>query len=210
MRDIIELRDTKFQFKPDFSGNKYGPQSRYATVTIPDHRMARQLIEEGFNIGMTRPHEDQDPDTFIPEYFINVKARYRNRFNELLKNPPRIRLINDKMIPQLMDEDTVGQIDSIDVKKVNCTIRCWENDKGTISCDIADMYIEQGSNRRDPFYDQYYNQNSLGYHYSQLVEALKDGDDNKRDLIIKNIIIMAERDAAESVGPTEDEEMPFK
>lgn len=48
----------------------------------------------------TRPRQDEDPSEFIPEYFVTVLLKYRNRAGQPVKYPPKVYLVSgDTVLP---------------------------------------------------------------------------------------------------------------
>lgn len=109
---------------------------RTFNVVIDDMSMVEQLIEDGWNVKV-RPPKDENSD---PLYHLPVEVRYQTNktkdggaTNDTLKNtiPPRVWLITSHG-RTLLDEFTVGQLDYSDIVKCDLIVkgRDWD-DHGT-------------------------------------------------------------------------------
>lgn len=128
----LYIENTRFIFSTNFSGDpkrdKYGKSERKANLVIPDVAMARTLIDEGFNVKMTKPRDGEDED-FVPTYYIVVKLAYRNRDGERKQWPPKVMFIVEDSVTDL-DEETVGCIDYAWIENVNVVLNKYESDRG--------------------------------------------------------------------------------
>lgn len=152
---LITIENTNFIYMTNFSGDparagKYPSTARVGNVIIPDINQARELIDAGFNVKMTKPKEGEE-EGFIPKYFVKVNAKYESKY------PPRVYLVSGDNPPLLLDEDTVGQIDTIPVDNVNIVLNPWEGPNG-VSLYVKTMYVEQGLDD-DPFAARYARRN---------------------------------------------------
>lgn len=98
----FEGREKKFNQKGD----------RNFVVALPDE-LAVQMIEDGWNVKMLKPKEDDEDGIARP--IITVKVRFD-------KIPPRIYLITDTSRTRL-DEDTVDSLDWVDIRSVDLIAR---------------------------------------------------------------------------------------
>lgn len=159
MNKIITVDDTKFIFQTNFSGDpnrdRYADPRRKANILIPDASQAKELIKMGVKVRETRPRPDDDPDTFQPEYFVCAVLKYRNKFNEPVKYPPKVYLVSDGN-PVLLDEESVCAIDQMRVKNVNVVLNPYEYDpeNNGVSLYIRTMYVEQDLDD-DPYAARY-------------------------------------------------------
>ena len=123
------VENTRFIFNTNFSGDpnrdKYGSSERKANLVIPDIAMARQLIDEGFNVKMTKPR-DGDEEEFVPTYYIVVKLAYRNRNGEPKQWPPKVLLVVGDSVTEL-DEESV---DYAWIDRVNVVLNKYESERG--------------------------------------------------------------------------------
>lgn len=144
----IALDNTRFIFMTNFSGDpardKWGDDRRKANIIIPSEEQAKDMTKAGINVRVTKPREHDDPATFKPEYFVQIQTKYRKRNREEVKYPPNVYLVTGDNDPVLLTEDTIGCLDKIRVKNVNCIVNPRENDDGNgISLYVRTMYVEQ-------------------------------------------------------------------
>lgn len=166
----IAVDDTRFIFATNFSGDptkdRYADSRRKANLLIPDPEQAKDLVKAGFKVRETRPRPDDDPNEFVPEYFVTALLKYRNRSGQPVKYPPKVYLVSGDKEPVLLDEDSVSCIDSMRVKNVNVILNPYEYDPANngLSLYIRTMYVEQDldddpyaaryRSRRDDRYDE--------------------------------------------------------
>ncbi len=77
--------------------------------------LARNLIDEGFKVKLTKPREGEE-EGFVLTYFIPIKVNYQ------VKYPPKIYLVAGDAEPRLLNEDTIDVLDKIRVKNVDVTL----------------------------------------------------------------------------------------
>lgn len=156
----IAVDDTHFIFATNFSGDlskdRFADSRRKANLLIPDPEQAKDLIKAGFKVRETRPRPDDDPNEFVPEYFVTVLLKYRNRAGQPVKYPPKVYLVSGDNEPVLLDEDSVSCIDSMRVKNVNVILNPYEYDpvNNGLSLYIRTMYVEQDLDD-DPYAARY-------------------------------------------------------
>jgi len=156
----IAIDDTNFIFKTNFTGDptrdRFGDSRRKANVLIPDPEQAKDLIKAGFKVRETRPGPDDDPSEFVPEFFIPVLLKYRNRMDQPVKYPPKVYLVSGDGEPVLLNEETVHCIDEIRVKNVNVILNPYEYDPANngLSLYVRTMYVEQDLDD-DPYAARY-------------------------------------------------------
>jgi hypothetical protein len=128
----VFIENSRFIFDTNFSGDprrdKYGSDARKGNIIIPDISLARELIDEGFNVKMTRPREGEEED-FTPTYYVMGKLSYRDRVGEPKRYPPRVIFVEDDY-PTELTEETVGRIDHAWVDHVNVVLNKYESDRG--------------------------------------------------------------------------------
>ena len=145
----IAVENTKFIFATNFAGDptkdRYSDARRKANLLIPDKEQAKDLIKAGFKVRETRPRQDDDPNTFVPEYFVPVLLKYRDRTGKEVKYPPKVYLVSGDAEPVLLSEDTVKKVDEVRVKNVNVILNPYEYDpvNNGQSLYIRTMYVEQ-------------------------------------------------------------------
>lgn len=143
--DLLNIENAHIRFR-NFRGleskvNREG--DRNFCVDIDDADLANQLAADGWNVKVLAPRsEDEEPKHFIP-----VAVRYDNF-------PPNIYLVTKKNKIRL-DENTVGQLDNVDILNVDLTINAshWEtNGKSGIKAYVKVMYV---TIEEDAFADKY-------------------------------------------------------
>lgn len=149
---LICIDDTKFIFYTNFSGDpsrdNFGSNVRKGNIIIPDPVQARELMDAGFNVKMTKPRDGEEDD-FVPQYFVSVTANYDTNW------PPSIYLVSGDNAPRLLDEDTVGQIDTCRVRNVNVVMNPYYNQRTRRnSLYVRTMYVEQDL-ESDPYANRY-------------------------------------------------------
>lgn len=152
MQKLIAIENTKFIFRTNFFGDPdrdtYGSDARRANIIIPDEEQAQQLIEQGFNVKVTRPREGAE-EGFIPEYFVAIGVNYESNW------PPKIYLVSGEAEPVLLNEESVGCLDMCQVQNVNVVLNPYQNQRtGRKSLYVRTMYVEQDIND-DPFASRY-------------------------------------------------------
>lgn len=156
----IAVDDTRFIFATNFSGDpskdRYADSRRKANLLIPDPEQAKDLIKAGFKVRETRPRPGDDPNEFMPEYFVSVLLKYRNRAGQPVKYPPKVYLVSGDGEPVLLDEDSVSCIDNMRIKNVNVILNPYEYDpvNNGQSLYIRTMYVEQDLDD-DPYAARY-------------------------------------------------------
>lgn len=172
----IRIRGTRFQFYTHFSGDpaedKFGSTEHYGNVIIPDKKLAKSLIKEGFNVKETRPKDDQDPKTFVPEYFVRIKAGYKGW------SEPSIYLFDVNGKPTKLSEKSIGTIDRLarqhQVADVDVVLNKYQRDSST----SPTLYIESMKVTRsastDPYSEEY--ETYWSEHKKENVQEDKDFD----------------------------------
>ncbi len=156
----IAVDDTRFIFQTNFSGDpardRFADARRKASLIIPDPEQAKDLIKAGFRVRETRPRQDDDPNDFVPEYYVTILLKYRNRKNEPVKYPPKVYLVSGDNEPVLLDEESVSCIDQMRIKNVNVILNPYEYDpvNNGLSLYIRTMYVEQDLDD-DPYAARY-------------------------------------------------------
>ena len=156
----IAVDDTRFIFQTQFEGDptkdRFGDARRKANLIIPDPEQAKDLIKAGFKVRETKPRPDEDPSDFVPDYFVQIVLKYRNKFNQPVKYPPKVYLVSGDNEPVLLDEDSVACIDQMRVKNVNVILNPYEWDPANngLILYIRTMYVEQDLDD-DPYAARY-------------------------------------------------------
>lgn len=157
MANIITIENTRFIFDTHFSGDpnldKFRSMQRYANLVIPDINLARQMIDMGCNVKLTRPKEGEE-EGFEPRYFVRVVVNYESEW------PPKVYLVSGDAEPVMMNGDTIGMLDKMWIKNVNVQLNLHPWTDG-ISLYVKTMYVEQ-SLEDDPFAARYMNRETYG------------------------------------------------
>ena len=159
MNDAI-INDTKFIYQRNLAGdikksNSMFPNNKRTACIIISNEQAEQMAAEGYDIKWTKPREGENTKNFVSKAFLNVELKYRNKFNEMIKYPPKVYLVIDNETPVLLSEETVGQLDDIRVKNVNVVIHpSIDEASNSLKPYIRIMYVEQNIDD-DPFAQRY-------------------------------------------------------
>lgn len=156
----ITIDNTRFIFATNFSGNpandRFADGRRKCNLLIPDPEQARDLMKQGVKVRETRPHEDEDPNEFVPEFFVTALLKYEDRAGNKVKYPPKVYLVVDDNPPVLLDEEMIDTLDQIRAKNVNVILNAYEYDPigHQKSLYIRTMYVEQDMDD-DPYAARY-------------------------------------------------------
>ena len=167
-QERFNFDDTRFIFMTNFSGDpkrdNWGDTRRKVELIIPSEAQAKELTKAGLKVRQTKPGKYDDPEEFVPEYHITVLVQYRKRDGEPVKYPPAVYLVTPGADPIKMTEETVGQLDHIRVKNVNCvaTVRDYVDRDGNPGRNLQTrtMYVEQDMDD-DPYADRYRRANEM-------------------------------------------------
>ena len=106
------VEDARIIFR-NFEG-KEGPYNRAGDrnfAVVLDHDVARQMLEDGWNVKYLPARDDTDEDT----PYISVAVNFKNR-------PPRVVLMTSTNRTQL-NEDSVDVLDFADIAEVDLIAR---------------------------------------------------------------------------------------
>lgn len=115
-RGILQIEDARIIFR-NFSGegSKYNREGdRNFAVIIPDEEIKDQLIENGWNVKI-KPPRDEDDSPFM---YLPVKIRFNHR-------GPGIYLVSGDKVTRL-NEETIGMLDEVDIKSVDMDLRPYD------------------------------------------------------------------------------------
>jgi len=168
-QEQFNFDDTRFIFTTNFSGDpkrdNFGDTRRKVNLIIPNEQMAKNLTKAGINVRQTKPGKYDTPEEFVPEFYTTVLIQFRKRDGQPVKYPPNVYLIPEPGAEKVkMTEDTIGNLDFIRVRNVNCiaTVREYPKADGTMGHNLQTrvMYVEQDM-EQDPYAARYARQDEL-------------------------------------------------
>lgn len=115
-KGILQIDDARIIYR-NFSGigSKYNREGeRNFAVIIPDQEIADALINEGWNVKIKPPREENDS----PFMFLPVKIKFNDR-------GPNAYLMTGKRMNRL-DEESIRCLDDIDILSVDMDIRPYD------------------------------------------------------------------------------------
>ena len=152
--NLVIVENGKFIFDTNFAGDpkkdRFGSDERKANLVIPDIDLARELIDDGFNVRLTKPRVGEE-EGFVPRYFVKVKLNYKSTW------PPKVYLVTDEDKRVLLDEESVACLDDIWVDRVNAVLNRYEGPNGK-SLYVKSMEVYQKVDD-DPISAKYRRQN---------------------------------------------------
>ena len=155
-KDVM-LDGTRFIFQRNFAGDpsksgKYASTARVANILIPDE-LAGEMLADGWDIRETKPREGEEED-FIPQHYLKIEVKYRDKFNQPLRFLPNVYLVTDGEEPTPLNEDSIKVLDDIRVRAVNVVLHPSVKEDGSYKAYVKVMYVEQNLDD-DPFASRY-------------------------------------------------------
>lgn len=136
--DNLIIEDAKIIFR-NFAGREtqYNREGdRNFSVIIEDPDMAAKLIDDGWNLKLLNPKDEDDKPTYHLKVVVNMDSEW----------PAKLFLVNRRGRPNQLDEDTVRKLDTIELENVDLTINGskWDvNGKSGIKAYLRDLYASQ-------------------------------------------------------------------
>lgn len=115
-RGILQIDDARIIYR-NFSGaaSKFNREGdRNFAVIIPNQELADKLIDEGWNVKI-KPPRDEDDEPFM---YLPVKVKFNDR-------GPNVYLITGNKKNQL-DEESISCLDDVDILSVDLDIRPYD------------------------------------------------------------------------------------
>ena len=129
----LTLENVKIMFR-NFSGkpNEFNAAGSRNFCVELDPDLAEELKADGWNIKYTHPRDEED--IAIP--YIQVSVKYGDY-------PPKIYLVTSRN-KTLLDEDTVGELDRVEIEHVDLIINPYRwtiRDKSGVKAYCKTMYV---------------------------------------------------------------------
>lgn len=143
------FEDFQIIFK-NFSGREgtYNTEGeRSFSVLIDDPTIAQMLSDEGWNIRILKPRDDQEE----PNHSLQIKVTQRKRDGRGFTKLPPIHLHSDGN-EVVLNENTVGELDYANIKSTYFSVRGYQYEPGKISAWLNLMHVEL---EEDPFASRY-------------------------------------------------------
>lgn len=138
---IVQIDGARIIFR-NFAGaaSKFNHEGeRNFAVVIPSQEIADELIEEGWNVKIKPPRDEED-DSLM---YLPVKVKFNGR-------GPHVYVQSGRAVNRLEEEEDVGMIDDLDIESVDLDIRPyhWEiNGKEGVTAYLQSMKVIQNIDR---------------------------------------------------------------
>ncbi len=138
--NILQIEDARIIFR-NFGGvaSKFNREGdRNFAVIIPDEEIAHQLADEGWNVKIKPPRDEEES----PFMYLPIKIKFNNR-------GPAAYLVSGEQVTRL-DEDSIEMLDEIDIQSVDLDVRPydWEvNDKTGRTAYLQAINVRQNIDR---------------------------------------------------------------
>ena len=146
-RNVLEIENARIIYR-NFEGlaSKYNREGdRNFAVIIPDDDICQELINNGWNVKIKPPRDEDD----TPFMFMPVKIKFNNR-------GPAAYLRSGDNVTRL-NEETIGILDEVDIQSVDMDLRPydWEvNDKTGRTAYLQAINVTQNIDRFGDMYAQ--------------------------------------------------------
>lgn len=132
----------------NFSGrtSQFNPDGKRSFALILNQGDAERLIDEGWNVKYLRPREPGDDET----PYINVNVRYSKEYP---MRDPKVWMVTGRS-KTLLDEETVGSVDYVDISNVDLVISPYKWKMGNSSGITA--YLKQAFIEMEDYFGKKY------------------------------------------------------